>query len=545
MCRVGRVPFGSPFSRRIVRGAARHGQGIGQRASRKTAGTLDTDAAAAGRNRTPLVLVLLLSILTVLLIAGGLYVRSVVSTAFRDAERIRDARAHVNDMLRHQLDEETGVRGYAASRLPVLLQAYYGGRSNLPLDFQRVRLELEALKADEALRVLRDAEVTNYRWVHEVAFPLIQSPGSHAAIELLGKTLVDRFRVDASTIYANLTRRTGLVNARTRRALVSVGAFAVAAIAVVVSASLLFLIQQNRLSLRLEQQRAEAERERRMSVDVRSAYETEKRLADTLQEALSQRDFPELPTVSFSATYIPATQESRVGGDWYDALLLSEGKVLVAIGDVTGHGIDAVVAMNRARQLLTRSALLDADPAAVLRRANAELVSFGSPIITAISGVVNTHTFEFAYAVAGHPPPVLFEPGRGARLLKFGSLPLGVATTSNYQTNVVRTVAGAMIVLYTDGMIEYSRDIAAGEAALLAAVESAATRPRGQAADAIRASIFRSQEIADDVALMTIRLWDAPQSGSVKTPAESRRFYRLSRSGEVPKLDMKALRRSA
>jgi len=443
-----------------------------------------------------------------------------VSTAFRDADRIRNARAHVNDMLRQQLDEETGVRGYAESRLPIFLQAYYGGRANLPSDLRRVRTDLEVSEVDEALPALRDAEVTNYRWVHEVAFPLIQSQDRHSTIELLGKTLVDRFRVDASTIYADLTRRTELVNARAQRALVLVGAFAVAAVAVVVLASLIFTVQQHRLSLRLEQQRNQAERQRRISIEARAAYETEKRLADTLQEALSQRDFPELPTVSFSATYIPATEESRIGGDWYDALLLTESRVLLAIGDVTGHGIDAVVAMNRARQLLTRSALLDADPAAVLRRANLELIRFGSPIITAISGVVDTRTFEFAYAVAGHPPPVLFEPGRGARLLEFGSLPLGVATTTEYQTNVIRTVAGAMIVLYTDGMIEYSRDIAAGEAALLAAVESAAKRPRGQAADAIRASVFSFEEIADDAAILTIRLWDAPQSAPVEARAE-------------------------
>ena len=124
--------------------------------------------------------------------------------------------------------------------------------------------------------------------------------------------------------------------------------------------------------------------------------------------------------MSFSATYVPASDEAKIGGDWYDAVQLPDGRVLLAIGDVTGHGIEAVVAMNRARQLLIRSALLDADPAMILKRANVELIKRMSPFITAIIAVVDTRSFAFSYAVAGHPPPVLFEPGRGARPLEYG-----------------------------------------------------------------------------------------------------------------------------
>jgi CHASE3 domain sensor protein len=120
--------------------------------------------------------------ITAFLVAGGLYVRSVVSAAFRDADGIRNARAHVNDMLRHQLDEETGVRGYAATRLPIFLQPYYSGRRDLALDFGRVRAELTSLKVAEALPVLRDAATTNARWLHQVAMPLIGTPGRHVAI---------------------------------------------------------------------------------------------------------------------------------------------------------------------------------------------------------------------------------------------------------------------------------------------------------------------------------------------------------------------------
>jgi serine phosphatase RsbU (regulator of sigma subunit) len=71
-----------------------------------------------------------------------------------------------------------------------------------------------------------------------------------------------------------------------------------------------------------------------------------------------------------------------------------------------------------------------------------------------------------------------------------------------------------MIVLYTDGVVEHSRDVTVGEALLCRAVEAAANRPRGEAAEAIRESIFSSRMIADDIAILTIRFWDPPLSVS-------------------------------
>ena len=62
-----------------------------------------------------------------------------------------------------------------------------------------------------------------------------------------------------------------------------------------------------------------------------------------------------------------------------------------------------------------------------------------------------------------------------------------------------------MIVLYTDGVIEHSRDLAEGEAALLEAVEAAAQQPEVDAAKAIRDSIFSRRKVADDVAILTAR----------------------------------------
>jgi serine phosphatase RsbU (regulator of sigma subunit)/CHASE3 domain sensor protein len=467
---------------------------------------LGTEVRSAERLQAPLAITLGVMLLVVaLLIALGLFVRATVSKAFVDAERIRLARTHVAMMFAQQLDEETGVRGYAVLRLPLMLEPYYGGRANMPLYLRRVRGDLTELDIPKALPALRDAARTNYRWVHEVAFQIVRSHRRHPALELRGKVYVDRFRADADAIDLALAARTVAVNTRAQEAVLWVGSFAVAAVVVVILAALLFTVQQYRLGIRLERERIASEEQRRHAAEARAAYETEKRIADILQDAFAERLLPSLPAVSFSATYLPAIEQAKVGGDWYDALQLSEDRVLVAIGDVTGHGIDAVVAMNKARQLLIGYALVDATPAGVLERVNFDLVRSKSPLITAICGIIDTRTREFLYACAGHPPPVLVEPRSHAKLLDFGSLPLGVAVEAGYRTSRVQVAAGAMLVLYTDGLIEYSRDLAQGEAALLEAAQAAAEAPAPDPAAQIRDTIFRERKVADDVAILTVR----------------------------------------
>jgi len=237
---------------------------------------------------------------------------------------------------------------------------------------------------------------------------------------------------------------------------------------------------------------------------LRSAYLTEKRIADTLQEAFVQRPLPSHPTFRFSATYVPASEEAKVGGDWYDALELPGNRVLFAIGDVTGHGIEAAVTMNRVRQALISSALFDPMPAGLLERVAKELYRDKTPLVTAVAGFADSNTYEFVYATAGHPPPLLIEPGRAPRMLDCGSLPLGAMENTEYQTFRIQSVPGAMLVLYTDGAVEHSRDVIEGEQILLAAAADAATTKSADPATFIHNAVFNGREIGDDVAILTV-----------------------------------------
>jgi serine phosphatase RsbU (regulator of sigma subunit) len=273
--------------------------------------------------------------------------------------------------------------------------------------------------------------------------------------------------------------------------------FVLGAVLVVAGLGLGVVLQQTRLGRRLAQQEREA------SV-LRAAYETEKRVADTLQEAFLQKSLPAIGNVRFSAAYTPATEQARVGGDWYDALELSPERVLFAIGDVAGHGFEAAVAMSRARHEVISAAVRDPDPAALLLRANAELLRRHSPMVTVLCGQANARTYEFTYAAAGHPPPVLIEPGRAPRMLQTGGLPLAVLESASYRSYTVQAVPGAMLVLYTDGALEHSRDVLSGEDVLLEAIGRAVAGDAPDPAGAILQTIFAGRVVGDDVAILTV-----------------------------------------
>jgi serine phosphatase RsbU (regulator of sigma subunit) len=368
---------------------------------------------------------------------------------------------------------------------------------------------------EDALAILQDAGRTNQRWLDEVARPLLAPKPGPPSLELHGKTLVDHFRADMASIEALLARREASSDAGAQQAFLLVGLFAFGASAAVILAAALFTIQQYRLSIRLEQEREKAEAERGHLGEVRAAYEAEKRIAETLQGAFVQSALPELPMLRLGATYLPATDEAKIGGDWYDAFELPGGRVLLTIGDVTGHGIEAAVAMNATRQLVMSCALIDPRPGPVLECANAELLRKQSPMVTATAALVDAATCEFEYAVAGHPPAVLLEPGRSARFLEVGSLPLGALRSAVYRTHRVRSVPGALLVLYTDGAIEHSRDVVAGEELLLAAVESAAQASPANIATEIRSRIFDNRKAADDVAILTLRFTEGTEGRAV------------------------------
>jgi serine phosphatase RsbU (regulator of sigma subunit)/CHASE3 domain sensor protein len=458
-------------------------------------------------NTTLIGAALTLLVVLALLIGGGLSVRGLITSTFDQTTQLRETLGLSRQTLVAQLDEETGIRGYAASGGDrSFLEPYDRAIVLLPGLLTRLEQHLAAADFGDAHAHAVDAAAANSTWLRTVAAPILAPHTAEAmrATEVAGKTLVDRYRADIDAINADVAARQVQGQTNVRSAIDRINFFIALAAVLVAVIGAFFLEVQRRTGARIERERVRAEREQREAQTLRAAYDAEKRIADSLQEAIAQRPLPTLPTLRFSATYVPATEETKVGGDWYDALELPNNRVLFAIGDVTGHGIEAAVTMNRARQALISSALLEGDPAAVLGRVNDEMYRQNAPLVTAVAGFADAGTYEFVYSTAGHPPPLLIEPGRRPRLLDCGSLPLGALSGTRYVLHRIQSVPGATLVLYTDGAVEHSRNVIEGEELLIEAAAGAAEHRSEDTASYIHQTIFNGRPVGDDVAILTI-----------------------------------------
>jgi anti-anti-sigma factor len=233
-------------------------------------------------------------------------------------------------------------------------------------------------------------------------------------------------------------------------------------------------------------------------------YAHEHQTAATLQRALLPAGMPEVPGLRLRAVYAPSAQEPGIGGDWYDVFRLPDGRVALAIGDVVGRGVPAAVVMGQVRQAVRAAALEGHPPAEVLAIASQviRLSHEHEGMTTAIFGIFDPVAGAFAYATAGHPAPIVAN-ALGVRLLPSGGLPLGFLDAPAAPSWTVELPLGALLVLYTDGLIESTRDPARGQTALLDAV---AREAQERSPDAARTILSRmvGEAAPDDIAIVTL-----------------------------------------
>jgi serine phosphatase RsbU (regulator of sigma subunit)/PAS domain-containing protein len=180
-------------------------------------------------------------------------------------------------------------------------------------------------------------------------------------------------------------------------------------------------------------------------------------LAMRLQQAIMPPDEQpvEAAGIEVAVRYRPVGQGHLVGGDWYDTLLLPGKEVLLVVGDVAGHGIDAVTGMVAARNSLRGLAITGAGPAELLRMLNGVMCDLTSGMVgTVVCGLYNPQTRVLRWARAGHLPPVLVR-GRTARELPLpGGVLLGMDPEAAYEEAAQPLQPGDTLLLFTDGLIE-------------------------------------------------------------------------------------------
>ncbi|MEV6162583.1 SpoIIE family protein phosphatase [Streptomyces sp. NPDC052052] len=202
---------------------------------------------------------------------------------------------------------------------------------------------------------------------------------------------------------------------------------------------------------------------------------TEQRVAVELQQAVlppwrgSLRLPPQGPgALDIAAHYLPSESSSLIGGDWYDALELPDGRTVLTVGELTGHGIQATSAMAMLLGALRGMTVAGIEPGALMGHLNQLLDSSVQPALgSAVYCRYDRSTGTLAWAQAGHPAPLLFRNGEGRPLMPPDGVLLGAASGVTYEQDEVRLLPGDVLVLHTDGLTPRS-DRGAGPDALLA-----------------------------------------------------------------------------
>jgi serine phosphatase RsbU (regulator of sigma subunit) len=257
----------------------------------------------------------------------------------------------------------------------------------------------------------------------------------------------------------------------------------------------------------------------------RSQLEEERAAATLLERSLLLDRMPVCPGLEFGARYLTPVDRT-VGGDWYDLFTLPSGELWLVTGDVAGHGLEAAVVMGRLRSALRSYALLGGSPEEVLEQTDRKARHFEIGTMATIVCATGKPPFrEFRIATAGHPPPVLAVPGGLPSLIELSvDPPIGVGPVVRRSSTSIRMPLGALMLLYTDGLIERrGESLDDGLKRLCACIRP--DHPEAVIHQVLR-NVFGSVSPKDDVVLLATRSYGQGPAESVTAGSDSVRSAR-------------------
>ena len=174
--------------------------------------------------------------------------------------------------------------------------------------------------------------------------------------------------------------------------------------------------------------------------------------ARLVQSSSFSRQLPRGP-VDFCVHYQP---QELVGGDYYQVSTLPDGRHAFILADVMGHGVAAALYTMTLHAMWQGYAQYHSEPAKFFNVVNGDLArqTLGNSFVTAFMGIIDPVSGDFEYACAGHPPPVLWQPGGKVRVLKPLDLPLAMIETTVYQKKSDHLPPGSMLLVYSDAATE-------------------------------------------------------------------------------------------
>ncbi len=267
-------------------------------------------------------------------------------------------------------------------------------------------------------------------------------------------------------------------------------------------------------------------------VDNARLYRREHERALILQRSLLPPGNPAASGLEIARRYLPSNNNTEVGGDWFDVIPLPGSRTALVIGDVMGRGLRAAVAMGQLRTAVRTLAMLDLEPEEVLSaldeiarglgndedpdRSNAEVY-----LATCVYAVYDAVKQRCTFANAGHLPPVLLAPGQSARTITVPpGLPLGVGGEP-FEEVTVDLPEGAVLALYTDGLVESRKhQLDEGIDAFRAALEAGSERIE-ELCDQVLDEL-NPHHGEDDIALLMAKVKGLPKGsvGDWRLPSE-------------------------
>jgi len=221
-----------------------------------------------------------------------------------------------------------------------------------------------------------------------------------------------------------------------------------------------------------------------------------------------------VPTVPLAAEgveighrFLPARE---VGGDYYDLVKVSPGRIGIVIADVAGSSVRAAMHTTMGKHVLRAYALENDSPADVLRKLNRIVHEQTHPevFISLFYGVFDSASRTFRYACAGHEPPLLYRPDGSFDRLQAGGLLVGISPEADFEQKEVRLDKGSIVVLFTDGLVEApSIRRKFGIEQIKEIVAASALKPAQEVADNIYARVtgIVGSRMQDDVALVVLK----------------------------------------
>lgn len=211
------------------------------------------------------------------------------------------------------------------------------------------------------------------------------------------------------------------------------------------------------------------------------------------------------PGLQVAVRYRPAETQHLVGGDWYDAVVLPSRLVLLCVGDVAGHGIDAATSMVVLRNALRGLAVTGAGPTQLLSWLNMVAHHLtGGVTATAVCGLYDPDRRTLRWARAGHLPPVLVRDGEATPLPLVKGLLIGAVPEAAYEEHEVQLAVGDTLLMYTDGLIE-RRDRSVEES-LTQLLAAARTVPPSLDQQLDRLLTYSKSDTDDDTCIVGVRL---------------------------------------